>query len=189
MPSMISAPQPLAVEAGARMLADGGNAFDAAITSVAIQWLIDHHHDFHNRPVVRVAGGGLDWAVPNVDDGLVVVDDIIRLKELAKVIRLLLRGNQVLLAAHLHPACFVPLRMVWPTHVWRTDLNREKLERHLQARHIEFTRAAVDSYCDEYGSSYLDMAHILERYPECSFDRALRLFRKYCRLEKPALTH
>jgi len=81
---------------------------------------------------------GLDWTVPNVDDGLVVVDDIIRLKELAKVIRLLLRGNQVLLAAHLHPACFVPLRMVWPTHVWRTDLNREKLERHLQARHIEF---------------------------------------------------
>ena len=43
MPSMISAPQPLAVEAGARMLADGGNAFDAAITSVAIQWLIDPH--------------------------------------------------------------------------------------------------------------------------------------------------
>ena len=32
MPSMISAPQPLAVEAGANMLAEGGNAFDAAIT-------------------------------------------------------------------------------------------------------------------------------------------------------------
>jgi hypothetical protein len=155
--------------------------------TTAIQWLIDHHHDFHDRPVSRVAGGGLDWAVPNVDDGLVVVDDIIRLKELAKVIRLLLRGNQVLLAAHLHPACLVPLRMVWPAHIWRTDLNREKLERHLQARHIEFTRAAVDSYCDEYGSSYLDMAHILERYPGCSFDHALRLFRKYCRLEQPTL--
>ena len=31
MPAMISAPQPLAVEAGAQMLAAGGNAFDAAV--------------------------------------------------------------------------------------------------------------------------------------------------------------
>jgi gamma-glutamyltranspeptidase/glutathione hydrolase len=43
MPSMICAPQPLAVEAGARMLADGGNAFDAAIACVAVQWLVDPH--------------------------------------------------------------------------------------------------------------------------------------------------
>ena len=43
MPSMISAPQPLAVEAGAKMLAEGGNAFDAAITCAAVQWLIDPH--------------------------------------------------------------------------------------------------------------------------------------------------
>ena len=43
MPAMISAPQPLAVEAGARMLAAGGNAFDAAATCAAVQWLVDPH--------------------------------------------------------------------------------------------------------------------------------------------------
>ncbi len=43
MPAMISAPQPLAVETGARMLSDGGNAFDAAIACAAIQWLVDPH--------------------------------------------------------------------------------------------------------------------------------------------------
>ena len=43
MPAMISAPQPLAVEAGAQMLAAGGNAFDAAVTCAAVQWLVDPH--------------------------------------------------------------------------------------------------------------------------------------------------
>lgn len=155
--------------------------------STAIQWLIQHHPDFQNRPIERVIGGGLDWTVPTVENGLVVVDDLIRPRELYKLIRLLMRGNQVLLAAHLHPAWFAPLRIGWSTQLWRTDVNREKLARHLKAERIEFTQAALDSYCAEYGSSYLDMNHILERYPHCSFDRALRLFRKYCRMEQPAL--
>ena len=37
MKGMISAPQPLAVDAGARVLADGGNAIDAAVTAAFVQ--------------------------------------------------------------------------------------------------------------------------------------------------------
>jgi len=40
---MIVAPQPLAVEVGAKVLADGGNAFDAALTAAAVQFVIDPH--------------------------------------------------------------------------------------------------------------------------------------------------
>jgi len=43
VPGMIVAPQPLAVEVGAGVLADGGNAFDAALTAAAVQFLIDPH--------------------------------------------------------------------------------------------------------------------------------------------------
>ena len=43
MPGMIVAPQPLAVEEGAKVLAAGGNAFDAALTCAAVQFLIDPH--------------------------------------------------------------------------------------------------------------------------------------------------
>lgn len=43
MPGMIVAPQPLAVEEGAKVLASGGNAFDAALTCAAVQFLIDPH--------------------------------------------------------------------------------------------------------------------------------------------------
>ena len=43
MPGMIVAPQPMAVEEGAKVLAAGGNAFDAAVTAAAVQGVIDPH--------------------------------------------------------------------------------------------------------------------------------------------------
>ncbi|MFQ5735033.1 MAG: gamma-glutamyltransferase family protein, partial [Planctomycetaceae bacterium] len=43
MPGMIVAPQPLAVEEGAKVLMAGGNAFDAALTCAAVQFLVDPH--------------------------------------------------------------------------------------------------------------------------------------------------
>ena len=43
MPGMIVAPQPPAVEEGARVLAAGGNAFDAALACAAVQFLVDPH--------------------------------------------------------------------------------------------------------------------------------------------------
>ena len=39
--SLISAPQPEAVEAGARVLKKGGNAIDAAITCALVQGVVD----------------------------------------------------------------------------------------------------------------------------------------------------
>lgn len=155
--------------------------------SSAIQWLLENHPDFENTSATHVSGGGEDWPVPEMRNGLVVVDDIISKKELFKVRQLLLRGNRVLLAAHVHPVWFAILRGFWATKVFRVDQNREKLARYLQARKVEFTQTALNSFCNEYGASYLDLAHILERYPGSSFDRALRLFRKYCRMEQPTL--
>lgn len=43
MPAMIVAPQPMAVEEGAKVLASGGNAFDAAFTAAVVQGVIDPH--------------------------------------------------------------------------------------------------------------------------------------------------
>ena len=41
MPNMIVAPQPLAVEEGAKVLMKGGNAIDAAVTCAAVQGILD----------------------------------------------------------------------------------------------------------------------------------------------------
>ena len=43
MPGMIAAPQPEAVEVGAKVLADGGNAFDAALACAFVQFVVDPH--------------------------------------------------------------------------------------------------------------------------------------------------
>lgn len=41
MPGMIVAPEPIAVEAGARVLMDGGNAIDAAVTCAFVQMIVN----------------------------------------------------------------------------------------------------------------------------------------------------
>jgi gamma-glutamyltranspeptidase/glutathione hydrolase len=41
--AMIAAPEPLAVDAGAEVLARGGNAIDAAVTCAFVQGLVDPH--------------------------------------------------------------------------------------------------------------------------------------------------
>ena len=43
MPAMIVAPQPIAVEEGAKVLSSGGNAFDAAVAAAVVQGVIDPH--------------------------------------------------------------------------------------------------------------------------------------------------
>ena len=43
MSGMIVAPQPPAVEAGAKVLMQGGNAVDAAVTAALVQWVVDPH--------------------------------------------------------------------------------------------------------------------------------------------------
>lgn len=43
MPGMIVAPQPIAVEAGSTVLANGGNAFDAALACAYVQFVVDPH--------------------------------------------------------------------------------------------------------------------------------------------------
>ena len=43
MPGMVVAPQPTAVEEGAKVLLGGGNAIDAAVTAAFVQFLLDPH--------------------------------------------------------------------------------------------------------------------------------------------------
>ena len=43
MPGMIVAPQPIAVEEGAKVLQAGGNAIDAAVTCALVQSIVSPH--------------------------------------------------------------------------------------------------------------------------------------------------
>jgi hypothetical protein len=100
------------------------------------------------------------------------------------VVALLRRGNTVAMASHLPLACLWPLCAVWRTRLFATDRDAGKIVRYLRTKEVRFTEPVVQHYCRAYGASYLDVEHILERFPAGDFDRAFHLFQRFCRLQR-----
>jgi hypothetical protein len=100
------------------------------------------------------------------------------------VVALLRRGNTVAMASHLPLACLWPLCAVWRTRLFATDRDAGKIVRYLRTKEVRFTEPVVQHYCRAYGASYLDVEHILERFPAGDFDHAFHLFQKFCRLQR-----
>ncbi|MBN1399985.1 MAG: gamma-glutamyltransferase family protein, partial [Anaerolineae bacterium] len=81
MPSMIVAPQPLAVEEGAKVLMSGGNAIDAAATSAFVQSVLDPHscgiggYAILSMHLARgAAQGAVSWDAPALAGSKVKAD-------------------------------------------------------------------------------------------------------------------
>lgn len=82
MPGMIVAPQPMAVEEGAKVLASGGNAFDAAVAAAVVQGVIDPHSCgvggylvmTYHRAGQSVVGGSPIFDAPAIAGSLVKPD-------------------------------------------------------------------------------------------------------------------
>jgi hypothetical protein len=95
-----------------------------------------------------------------------------------------LRHNQVLVASHLPMACFLPFAGCCRMRLFRTDLDRGKIARRLERRGIGFSLAVVDDYCRSYGSNFLDLEPILERWPTDNFDLSCAAFRRLCQVRR-----
>ena len=151
--------------------------------TTAIDYLCKHHEQFRGRAArtFRLAGPGC--LLPPLKEQLVVLDDVRFLRQLLPLGRLLRSGNTVLVASHLHPACFMPWRLRWPSRVFVMDQDKAKIERYLAWKEVAFSREAVLQYCHLFGANYLDVDFILERRPGNSFDEALAHFLKFCELD------
>jgi len=149
--------------------------------STALEFLRRHHPDFAGRDWVTVTRGRSGLQLPRCHGCVVAVDEVVAVRELWSLAGLL-RHNQVLVAAHLPMACFLPFAGCCRMRLFRTDLDRGKIARALERRGIGFSLAVVDDYCRSYGSNFLDLEHILERWPTDNFDLSYAAFRRLCQV-------
>ena len=113
---------------------------------------------------------------------LVVVDEVSHPRQLPAGARLLRQNQTVAVASHLRPSWFLPFSLAWRTLHFRTDRDRPKISRYLSRIGVPHSANAVAEFCRLYGSSYVDLDCILERYPGRSLDQALHLTLKLDRL-------
>ena len=151
--------------------------------TTAIEQLCRYHHQLRDRSchTFRLEGPGCQF--PPLQNQLVVLDDVRFLRQLLPLGRLLRAGNTVLVASHLSPRCFLPLRLFWPSRVFVMDQDEGKIERYLAWKQVGFSRQAVVQYCRLFGANYLDVDFILECRPGGDFDQALAYFLKFCKLD------
>ncbi|QDU89670.1 hypothetical protein Pla175_30640 [Pirellulimonas nuda] len=151
--------------------------------STAMRFLEREHPRFRGMPST-VLGPHPTPAALDGSRRFVLVEEVHRPAELKGVARLLRLGHTVAVASHLPLAWYTPFRLAWRCRFFQTDRDAAKISRYLTGRRVRFTEAAVADYCRRYGASYLDAAHILERFPLDDFDRAYGAFQRLCRIKR-----
>jgi ABC-type dipeptide/oligopeptide/nickel transport system ATPase subunit len=152
--------------------------------STAMYYLANHHPFFTSKKLKWLADAPARNHVMLNNIEVVFIDEVINTSDIVKVIHLLRKNIKVVMATHLPYCFFLPLRIFWRIKAFPTDRNEEKIRRYLQQKSISSTPEAVRRFCKKYGATYTDIDIILERYPERSFDLALKQFEKFCKISK-----
>ena len=114
---------------------------------------------------------------------LVVVDEIVSPFQLPAITKLLRSNKKVAVATHLNPIWFKALSPLTPTLSFRTDTSTEKICRYLDEKDISYSPESIISFCESYGSNYVDLQCLLENNPGHNFDDALNFNRKFNKIK------
>lgn len=189
--------------ASSRLRSGGGIAHGHA-PGIAVGGVADGFHDYLGLGSVPLPERGalvfhgrsgtgksayIDWLLrehPALSCGregeVAVVDEVLRVRDLAVAARVMRRARVTLVASHLPGWAHRLLRPFGPVRVWALDDRPGKLHHWLRVRDVRASREAVRDFCRRFGANYTDAALVLERHPGLSFDGAFRRFRRECRV-------
>ena len=152
--------------------------------STYIAKIVDTHPAFRDLDRTVVSGGPINWLrAERQTASLVIVDELMVLRDLWHVARLLRAGRKVIAASHLSPRVTACLGVFWPLQQFATDREPAKIERFLTRRGVLFSSSVVAEYCRTYGATYTDAEIILEHSGGDDFDLAYRRFASRCRID------
>ena len=136
--------------------------------STSVEWLLRNHPAF-------TAG---DWEV---------IDEVRVAKDMARVWRALRAGKRALVATHVRPRWYAPLRLYGRQAGFELDAYPVKISHWLGQRGVSASAAAVAAFCRRYGANYIDVRLVLDHTGGRDFDYALARFRRDCSLRRGTL--
>lgn len=150
-----------------------------------LNYTAHHHSSFQNQKVKWIWTLHKKFSVETIENfDLVVVDEIVSPFQLPAITRLLRTNKKVAVASHLNPVWFKTLCPFIPILSFRTDASTEKICRYLDENAISYSPESIISFCESYGSNYVDLQCVLENYPGHNFDDALKFYRKFNTIKK-----
>ena len=151
-----------------------------------LEFLASHHRDLCEQATTRIEEGRpLTWseAVPT-KPSLIVIDEILVLKDLWQLAKLLRAGHRLLVASHLPFYCHWPLRLFGPMVQFQIDRMPLKVINPLKERRVQSSDKAVDSFIRQFGANYADLDMVLETGADGDLDEALRRFNRFYSVER-----
>lgn len=139
--------------------------------------------EFGGDPVVLDARPMRWEEARGLRDRTVLVDEVLELREVRHVAGLVARGCRVLVASHVGPWAYWPLRPFGPVLALATDRDPAKLARYLAARGIRASPEVLRDYTRRYGATYTDLEIILERCPGDELGASLARFERLHRIQ------
>ncbi len=148
--------------------------------STSIRELLSRHPDYRDRRCTEIRGGPIDWCSVRVETQLIVVDEMLNLRDVGAIARLLLRGHRVLAASHLHPVALTPLRLITRCRSFCLDADPRKISAWLDTRGLSWSEDALARFHQRFAGSFTDAKLVAEYAGGDDFDHALDRFTRYC---------
>jgi len=167
--------------AGVRLVVFTGMSGSGKTTCIDL--LQAEHPEFADQPCSRIGPAPIDWDRARVQTELVVIDELLALREVGRVVSLLRRGHRVIAASHLPVAWVRAVDLVWKTEHFHTDRTYQKLVPYLDRRGVRSSPDALREYAASFGANYTDLDIILAHTGYDDFDRALARFQQTASIE------
>lgn len=149
--------------------------------STTLEALLERHAAFRGSRMDFVTGSPIDWRSARVSAPLVVVDEIVALRDLWHIRRHVASGRRVLAASHLPPAIHSIAAAGCRCLVVRCAPDAAAIARHVRRLGHACTCDAARAFCAAGGASFTDAAIVLEHAGGgADFDTAWRAFARNC---------
>ena len=134
-----------------------------------------------NRPIKVYSERPMNWKSIQDKNQTLVIDEVKSPIELSYIVRLLLRGNTLLIANHVPAFLFKVIGLFTPAKLFKIDRQTEKITHYLKSHGYHYSQPTVEAFCKTFGSNYMMLEIVLETGTKPDFDA---VYNKFIRFNK-----